>query len=110
MAAGFRFRIASEISVAVPTGGDPSSTTDLRLQRVFNLGERVKPEGSTEVLNLFNRPNVNGIDTVYGAAEFLGLIPQNFGDHVSSHANPTFDTPNVVTPARQIQLAVWLNF
>jgi hypothetical protein len=74
------------------------------------FGRAGQARSHAEVLNLFNSPNVNGIDTVYGAAEFLGLIPQNFGDHVSSHANPTFDTPNVVTPARQVQLAMWLNF
>jgi hypothetical protein len=68
---------------------------------VFNSGERVKPEASAEVFNLF---------TVYGAPDFLGPIPQNFGDHVGSHANPTFDTPNFVASARRIQPAVRLNF
>jgi hypothetical protein len=90
--------------------GDSSYTTDMRLQRVFNLGERVKAEVSAEVFNLFNRPNVNGIDTVYGAATFAGPIPQKFEDGISSPANPTFGTPNYVAPARQFQLAVRLNF
>lgn len=90
--------------------GDPSYTTDMRVQRVFNLGERVKAEASAEVFNLFNRPNVNGIDTVYGAAAFAGAIPQKFGDGIGSPANPTFGTPNFVAPARQIQLAMRLNF
>jgi hypothetical protein len=68
---------------------------------VFNSGERVKPEASAEVVNLF---------TVYGAPHFLGPVSQNVGDHVGSHANPTFDTPNFVASARQIQPAVRLNF
>ena len=90
--------------------GDPSYTTDVRLQRVFKLSERLKAEASAEVFNLFNRQNVNGIDTVYGAAAFLGPVPQRFGDGVSSPANPTFGTPNYVAPAREVQLALRLNF
>lgn len=90
--------------------GDPSYTTDVRLQRVFRFGERLKTDLSMEVFNLFNRQNVNGIDTVYGAPVFLGAVPRRFGDGVSSPANPTFGTPNYVAPARQIQLALRLNF
>lgn len=90
--------------------GDPSYTTDLRLQRVFNLGERLKAEASAEAFNLFNRQNVNGIDTVYGAGTFAGPVPQKFGDGVTSPANPTFGTPNYVAPARQMQLSMRLNF
>jgi hypothetical protein len=67
-------------------------------------------EASAEVFNLFNRPNVNAIDTVYGAAVFAGRIPQSFGDAISSPANPTFGSPSFVAPARQIQLALRLNF
>ena len=59
--------------------GDSSYTTDIRVQRVFNVSERLKAEASAEVFNLFNRQNVNGIDTVYGAATFLGPTPRNLG-------------------------------
>ena len=90
--------------------GDSSYTTDIRLQRVFTLTERLKAEASAEVFNLLNRPNINGIDTVYGAADFLGPIPRRLGDGVSSPANPTFGTPNYGAPARQVQFAVRLNF
>ena len=90
--------------------GDSSYTTDVRVQRVFSLGERLKAEASAEIFNLFNRQNVNAIDTVYGAATFAGPVPQKFGDGVSSPANPTFGTPSFVAPARQAQLAVRLNF
>jgi hypothetical protein len=90
--------------------GDSSYTTDVRLQRVFNLSERLKAEASAEAFNLLNRRNVNGIDTVYGAPDFAGPIPRKFGDGVISPANPTFGTPNFVAPARQIQLSVRLNF
>jgi hypothetical protein len=90
--------------------GAPSYTTDIRLQRVFGLGERVKAEVSAEVFNLFNRPNVNAIDTVYGAAAFSRPIPQRLGDGINSPANPTFGSPSFAAPARQIQLALRLNF
>jgi Carboxypeptidase regulatory-like domain/TonB dependent receptor len=90
--------------------GDASYTTDVRLQKVFSLGERFKAEVSAEVFNLFNRANVNAIDTVYGAADFVGPVPQRFGDGVTSPANPTFGSPSYAAPARQVQLALRLNF
>jgi hypothetical protein len=90
--------------------GDPSYTTDVRLQRSFRLGERFKAQASAEVFNLFNRQNVNAIDTVYGAPDFLGALPKKLGDGVGSPANPTFGTASFAAPARQIQLALRLNF
>jgi hypothetical protein len=90
--------------------GDASYTTDVRLQKAFTLGERFTLQASAEIFNLFNRPNVNAIDTVYGAAAFLGPVPQTFGDGVSSSANPTFGSPSFVAPARQTQLALRLIF
>ncbi|MGB6546959.1 MAG: TonB-dependent receptor [Candidatus Acidiferrales bacterium] len=90
--------------------GDPSYTTDIRLQREFSLRERLKLEASAELFNLFNRPNVSAIDTVYGSPVFLGPVPQKFGDGVGSPANPTFGTPSYVAPARQAQLSLRLNF
>ena len=90
--------------------GDASYTTDIRLQRSFALREWLKLQASAEVFNLLNRPNVNAIDTVYGSATFLGPIPRRFGDGATSPANPTFGTPSYVAPARQIQLALRLNF
>jgi hypothetical protein len=90
--------------------GDSSYVTDIRVQRVLNLAERLKAEASLEVFNLFNRQNVNGIDTVYGAPTFAGPIPQQFGDGIGSPANPTFGTPSFVAPARQMQLSVRFNF
>jgi hypothetical protein len=90
--------------------GDSSYTTDIRLQRVFSLGERLAAEASVEVFNLFNRANVNAIDTVYGAADFQGPVPRQFGDGVSSTANPTFGSPSYAAPAREIQLALRFNF
>lgn len=41
---------------------------------------------------------------------FLGLVPQRFEDGITSLESPTFGTPSYVAPARQIQLALRLNF
>jgi hypothetical protein len=90
--------------------GDSSHTTDVRLQRVFNVSDRLKAQASAEVFNLFNRQNVNGIDTVYGAPDFLGPVPQKFGDGIISPANRTFGSPNFAAPSRQVQLSLRLNF
>ena len=98
------------MSAAMPIAEIPPTLTDMRVQRVFKLMERIKTEASAEVFNLFNRPNIGGIDTVYGAPDLLGPSPRKFGDGVSSPANPTFGTPNFVATARQIQLLVRLNF
>ena len=90
--------------------GDVSYTTDVRVQRVYRWRDKMQAEVSAEVFNLFNRANVNGIDTVYGAATFLGPVPRSVGDGVTSPANPTFGTANFAAPARQIQLALRISF
>jgi hypothetical protein len=86
--------------------GVASYTTDVRAQRAFKLTERLKGEASVEVFNLFNRYNVEDIDTAYGAAVLSGPVPQAFGDGISSQTNPTFGSPKFVAPARQIQLSL----
>jgi hypothetical protein len=53
---------------------------------------------------------VQSIDQVYGAADFLGPIPRQFGDGIGSPANPNFATPNFTGPARQLQASLRLTF
>jgi hypothetical protein len=84
--------------------------TDLRLQRLFNLTERLKLNASAEALNVFNRVNVQDVDQVYGTGEFEGPIPRNYGDGVTSPANPTFGSPTFAGAARQIQVSLKLKF
>lgn len=84
--------------------------SDIRLQRVFHLTKRLSTEASVEGFNLFNHRNVQSIDQVYGAADFLGPVPRQFGDGVGSPANPTFGSPNFTGPARQLQASLRLNF
>ena len=90
--------------------GDSSYTTDMRMLRMLKVREKLSAEISAEVFNLFNRQNIKGIDTVYGAATFLGAPPRKFGDGITSPANPKFGSPNFVASARQLQLSVRLNF
>ncbi len=58
--------------------GDSYYNSDIRLQRVFHVRERLSTEASFEVFNLFNRDNVQDIDQVYGAPEFAGSVPKQF--------------------------------
>lgn len=84
--------------------------SDLRLQRVFHAVNRASVVASVEAFNLFNHRNVQSIDQVYGAADFLGPMPRQFGDGIGSPANPTFGTPNFTGSARQLQVSLRLNF
>ncbi len=84
--------------------------TDVRLQRIFKLTERLSTEASIEAFNLFNHFNVQNIDQVYGAADYLGPVPTQYGDHIGSPANPNFATPNYASPARQLQASVRITF
>jgi hypothetical protein len=84
--------------------------SDIRLQRVFHLTERISTETSLETFNLFNHTNVQNIDQVYGAPDFLGPMPHQYGDKIGSPENPTFATPNFTGTARQLQASLRFNF
>lgn len=90
--------------------GAPYYDTDVRLQRVFSLTERLKAVASMEAFNLLNHVNLQNIDQVYGAPDFLGPVPRQYGDNIGSPANPTFATPNFVSPARQLQASLRFTF
>lgn len=84
--------------------------SDVRLQRVFHAGKNSSFQASIEAFNVLNHRNVQSIDQVYGAADFLGPVPHQFGDGIGSPANPTFGQPNFTGPARQLQASMRLNF
>ena len=90
--------------------GDAFYDTDIRIQKLIPFKERFNAEASFEVFNLFNRPNVLDLDHTYANPVFVGPVPRAFGDGVTSPFNPTFGTPKFVGPARQIQLALRINF
>ena len=84
--------------------------SDLRLQRTMRITERLSADASMESFNLFNHRNVQSIDQVYGAPDFLGPAPRQFGDGIGSPANPNFATPNFTGPARQLQASLRFKF
>ena len=90
--------------------GDPYYDVALRLQRVIPFTERIRGEASVEVFNVFNRPDVEDVDHVYGLADFAGPVPKEFGDHISSPANPGFGSPKFASDARQLQLSFRITF
>jgi outer membrane receptor protein involved in Fe transport len=55
--------------------GDPLRSLDLRLSRVFKLPESRQLELAVDAFNLFNRPNVDEVTSVYGSPIFCGTTP-----------------------------------
>jgi len=53
---------------------------------------------------------VEDVDHVYGLRDFAGSVPKEFGDHISSLANPGFGSPKFASPARQLQLSFRITF
>jgi hypothetical protein len=107
---GFPFPDRVGISPRNSYKGDPFYNVDVRLQRAIPFTERIKGEASVEVFNLMNRPNVEDVDHVYGLRDFAGSVPQEFGDHISSPANPGFGSPKFASDARQLQLSFRITF
>jgi Carboxypeptidase regulatory-like domain len=107
---GFPFSDRVGVSSRNSYKGDPYYDLDLRLQRVIPFSERIKGEVSIEAFNLFNRPNVLDVDHVYGLADFAGPVPKQFGDHISSPANPGFGSPKFAADGRQLQLSFRIIF
>ena len=91
--------------------GDSLRTVDLRLSRTLRLGsEHRQLQLIAESFNLFNRPNVDEVFTVYGAPDFIGAAPKHFKDGVIDPANPTFGVPRTVFNPRQFQFAAKFTF
>ncbi len=89
--------------------GDDFVNFDLRLSRVVKLSERIEGEFIAEFFNLFNTFNVTEVDTVYGAADFIGPVPRKFGEPVVAPLS-SFGTPQQAATARQIQFAFKLRW
>jgi len=89
--------------------GDSFKQIDLRLSRLIPLTERYRLEVLMEFFNLFNRPNVTEVNTVYGAADFIGPVPRHYKDGIRG-AVPSFGEPAGTGPARQAQFALRIHF
>jgi outer membrane receptor protein involved in Fe transport len=90
--------------------GDGLRSVDVRLSRLFHLGERYRVQLSADVFNAFNRANVDEVFTVYGAPFFIGSVPRHYKDGIIDPANPTFGTPRTVLNPRQFQFAAKFTF
>jgi hypothetical protein len=55
--------------------GDGLRTLDLRVSRTFKLPENREVQLSVDAFNLFNRPNVDEVTSVYGSPVFCGTTP-----------------------------------
>lgn len=82
---------------------------DVRLARVFAVGEKFNAEFLAEAFNLTNTLNVTDINTVFGAPDFIGSIPRNFGDGAPAPL-ASFGGIRATNPPRQLQLAIRLKF
>jgi outer membrane receptor protein involved in Fe transport len=62
--------------------GDHLYSWDLRISRYFQIRERLRLDLMLDAFNLLNRPNVDEVTSVYGAAVICGgtAVPKNFKD------------------------------
>ena len=64
--------------------GDGLRTVDLRVSRAFHVREHQQLELSVDAFNLFNRPNVDEVTSVYGSPVFCGgVVPTHYEDATS---------------------------
>lgn len=90
--------------------GDRLYAVDLRLSRSFRINEKANLLVAMDAFNLLNRANVDEVTTVYGAADFIGGIPNSYKDGVGSPVNPLFGSPRSVLNPRQLQFSLKLAF
>ena len=110
--------------------GDSLKAIDLRLSRFFKLSkvrEGARLDLAIDAFNLFNRPNVDEVTSVYGTYNFCsGLVPVRYKDSVSTMIenfqvggcpaagppvpNPSFGGPRTMLNPRQLQLSARFSF
>src|SRR5260370_624876 len=67
--------------------GDHLYSWDLRVSRYFLIRDRRRFDLMVDAFNLFNRPNVDEVTSVYGAAVICGgtAAPNNYKDAATLH-------------------------
>ena len=60
--------------------GDDLYSWDLRVARYFAFRERYRVDLMVDAFNALNRPNVDEVTSVYGAAVFCGPTPKRYKD------------------------------
>ncbi len=118
--------------------GDPFYSNDVRLSYLFPLKETKSLKIAVDAFNVFNRPNVDEVTSVYGGGtidfcggttQFNGPVPQHYNDATSiaiQHGqiactfaatnggapgpNPLFGTPRTMFNPRQLQFSAKFTF
>jgi Carboxypeptidase regulatory-like domain/TonB dependent receptor-like, beta-barrel len=109
--------------------GDPLYANDVRLAYKFGLGENKRLQVALDAFNVFNRPNVDEVTSVYGGGtiDFCGATPKNYKDAASlaiqqgtvscpagnggaPAPDPLFGTPRTMFNPRQLQLSAKFTF
>jgi hypothetical protein len=110
--------------------GDNLYNVDLRLSRMIHFNERTGVLLAFDAFNVFNRPNVDEVTSVYGGGtiDFCGAVPKHYNDAASiaihnpvfgscpagnggaPFPNPLFGTPRTMFNARQLQISAKFTF
>lgn len=91
--------------------GDPLYAWDLRLSRYFQIRERMRLDLMVDAFNVLNRPNVDEVTSVYGAAVFCGngSIPKNYKDAATLYTQglaAAFDATGAVSCPASAELGL----
>jgi outer membrane receptor protein involved in Fe transport len=109
--------------------GDKLYNVDLRISRLVHFNERAGVLLALDAFNVFNRPNVDEVTSVYGGGtiDFCGTPPKQYKDAASlaiqsvqvtcpagnggaPFPNPLFGTPRTMFNARQLQISAKFTF
>lgn len=107
--------------------GDKLQSFDIRLTQAFKFREKQRIDVAIDAFDLFNRPNVNEVTSVYGTYNFCsGKVPHGYKDATSVAIqqvtvfgcpaagppvpNPAFGSPRVMFNPRQLQLSLKYSF
>jgi outer membrane receptor protein involved in Fe transport len=81
--------------------GDPLYSWDVRISRYFQLRERLRLDLMVDAFDLLNRPNVDEVTSVYGAAVICGgtATPTNYKDRATRETQAQAADFNPADPA-----------
>jgi outer membrane receptor protein involved in Fe transport len=81
--------------------GDPLYSWDLRISRYFQIRERLRLDLMVDAFDLLNRPNVDEVTSVYGAAVICGgtAVPTNYRDKATRETQAQAAAFNPTDPA-----------
>ncbi len=81
--------------------GDPLYSWDMRISRYFQIRERLRLDLMVDAFDLLNRPNVDEVTSVYGAAVICGgtAVPRNYRDKATRETQAQAADFNPMDPA-----------